>query len=587
MTLNLNKSKKFIEKHHNGIILGIILLFLFIRIYNLDCDLPNFGILQYQPIDEGLYSKITLNLYNNNTISDHHQLHLVTGPHLLNNIIGQLLQLPLMYLFGDNYYGFRMVSVIFAILLLYYTNKCIDMININVMKKRCIWSNIIISLFFTFEFTLTISNRVVETSLLRALIVVMTIYYFFKLSNNLKIKWFVTGVLTTLSITLVYISNVFLMLSVIIVFIYSMFNETKKERLTILFYFILGIFLVFLASELYYCLVWNTTFLKNTIDLMGLFSNRVTAIGEKVSLFSVILLNINDFFTSNLFFFDLPLLLSFIISLFLGFIYISKAHINEIHFFLFSILISFILQISVTNDYIIRKSIIIMPICYLFIYITFLMVKRDIKMYSRRKNDKNFYLIIFFMIVILTIIIIWNMIELRITKNMFLDFKDYEIKLWLGGTFLFIISMLMIFLDFTFVKNHSREKKILIVMWCCSLIINMIFTISYTIVNKNYSEKNNMIALGEKYGDKMISGSYIYGYTLYNDIHPIGIDNDEYKEYVGSNKLDYFFDFHDLDGTSYMDTMFIDKKNVILDSIVKRDFQVYGKIRNMAVYKIK
>ena len=83
---------------------------------DLEKDVPNLGLAMYQPIDEGAYSTVAINLthYGDlHTTADGFELW--TSPHFRSNALGNALQYISFQLFGNNFYGMRMPSVFCAI----------------------------------------------------------------------------------------------------------------------------------------------------------------------------------------------------------------------------------------------------------------------------------------------------------------------------------------------------------------------------------------------------------------------------------------------------------------------------------------
>lgn len=107
---------------------GILALVYFLRVLNIDADLPPWGVLGYQPIDEGIYSALAINAYNYGTLSlaDIYPggYSLVSSQDIASPIMNLVVYLG-MKLFGDNYFGFRVGSVVigFVSLLVIYSLK--------------------------------------------------------------------------------------------------------------------------------------------------------------------------------------------------------------------------------------------------------------------------------------------------------------------------------------------------------------------------------------------------------------------------------------------------------------------------------
>ena len=90
----------------------LVISIYFLRILNLDQDLPPWGIGYYQPVDEGSYSLLALNYthygYLNPTTIGDISYEVNTPLQTRTNIFGNILSIISLSLFGNNYYGFRL-----------------------------------------------------------------------------------------------------------------------------------------------------------------------------------------------------------------------------------------------------------------------------------------------------------------------------------------------------------------------------------------------------------------------------------------------------------------------------------------------
>ena len=68
--------------------LCLIIIFL-LRFLKLDIDLPSYGISYYMPIDEGLYSKMSLSLYNLGSLYSYKGMELYIAPNYRANFFGK------------------------------------------------------------------------------------------------------------------------------------------------------------------------------------------------------------------------------------------------------------------------------------------------------------------------------------------------------------------------------------------------------------------------------------------------------------------------------------------------------------------
>lgn len=113
--------------HRRGVGLFLLLcaLFFISRVAFLDSDLPPWDVCQYQPIDELYYSITAFNIYHYGDIL-HKVIPYVESDSSTENLLGNLLASITLFLFGNNYYGMRMSSVLaafFIFVMMYFTLK--------------------------------------------------------------------------------------------------------------------------------------------------------------------------------------------------------------------------------------------------------------------------------------------------------------------------------------------------------------------------------------------------------------------------------------------------------------------------------
>ena len=108
----------------------------FARLLYIDSDVrAPWGVLNYQPFDEGCYGALALHKINfgtmnpNNFYSGTYEYLMVA--HVINNLIGNVFSYFTMIIFGDNYLGFRLgpviagyiVTILFVLILKEFMSK--------------------------------------------------------------------------------------------------------------------------------------------------------------------------------------------------------------------------------------------------------------------------------------------------------------------------------------------------------------------------------------------------------------------------------------------------------------------------------
>ena len=139
------------------------------------------------------------------------------------NFIGNIFIMIGLFVFGDNYFGFRIPIVITTLI----TFIIIYAIFIEIEKKYN-FKNHNLKIIFMFllvsNFIIYNASRTVEPTIFRMLFVCLICYLFIKLSDKNKLRSFIIGLLTSISMFLVYITNSFLCISFILFIIYLFYS---------------------------------------------------------------------------------------------------------------------------------------------------------------------------------------------------------------------------------------------------------------------------------------------------------------------------------------------------------------------------
>ncbi|MBQ8983587.1 MAG: hypothetical protein IJ079_08360 [Lachnospiraceae bacterium] len=519
-------------------LVAVLFLLFFAHAIGLDKDLPNFGLGLYMSRDEGQYSQMAIKLYNNGSLYEANGIPVTTSPTFRSNILGNALQYLSLLVLGDNYYGFRLPYFLFSFLIMFFTYKTI-----------LVWSEqndypvqytrgfiIAMLIYFNISFPFLLMSRVVENSSLRALVYIVFLYLWLKLKNRNKLKYFVLGLFSIISILFVYFSNITLLVTLGLFTIYKVVYSIRKKKpvFDFIFYTFLGILTGNIICEAYYLLIWKSEAWTNFFESIFSYSKRIV-VGTDASDSTSILINLKNilkaimtFFASNIFFFSISLCILFLVALAIN--VLSLKEYNETLFIITVMQIMFGLQCAATNDYTVRKTITILPIIILNIYI---MLK---KVYCNEmtKISRIVALCLFyFMTPSCIVAMIWQ----KNSSDYYKDFKWFDLKLWFV---LIILESVMIFLIPLFMKYN---KQMLLLIGMLFLICNLYYDIKYVYAYDSYTEKDAMIGMGKIVNDELVAGSYANGYTLYNDIHPVMNWDTLYTEEIADGTIKYFCDY--------------------------------------------
>lgn len=303
-------------------LLSLLILF-GLRIFNLDCDLPPFGIAYYQTIDEGLYSKISINLYKYNNLYTTGEFPLYIAPNYRANIVGNIFQYLTLKIFGNNYYGFRIPYVIMALisfLLIFMTVKEISIrYGLSIIKTRLF--SIFFLMYVLIDFSYLLMSRCVENSNIRVLTIVLSIYLFIKLKS--QYKYFMLSFIGIISIFFVYFSNIVILVGAGFLFIYAMIQKDWEKCKSIIIQYLGGILLGFIVTEIYYLLVWKEGALTNLISAVFDFSDRIN-VSQSTGLLKNMVKGVFLFLNSNMFFYSFSFLVVSLLALIFNLFYAIK-----------------------------------------------------------------------------------------------------------------------------------------------------------------------------------------------------------------------------------------------------------------------
>ncbi|MDC7955498.1 hypothetical protein PKF05_06620, partial [Fusobacterium simiae] len=374
---------------------------------------------------------------------------------------------------------------------------------------------------------------------------------------------------TTISIFLVYINNTFLILGIIIYILILFFMKQKKEAIQNIIYGTFGVISGVLISEIYYFMVWDTEAFKNLFEVIKSFNSNanytiVVDSGKQSYNFYLFafIKRIIRFFASNLFFYSLP-----IFSLLMASLYNIKKFFKENrkgYFFCLSMIIALFLQTLVSEDFINRKSIVLLP------FIIYICVDYII-LYQRKEVNLSLYNVGEISFVILCIVI----------QKIYLPFSGYagfntNDKVIM---FLYILIPTIVFL-LSLSKRFSYKFLINIFLVFC--LGNILFIHRYYFKNVYFYDKKMMISL-DKYGNQIILGEYINGYTLYNNIRPITASRKEIKKLMDTKNFYYYFDYSDVQ--KWLIHEFGKKRLRLVVEYPRSTFNQFGN-SNMGIYRI-
>ena len=337
-----------LQSEYFFLMIGIIIYFIS-RILFIESDLPLWRVLNYQPIDEFYYCINGFNLFENH-------LYYTPDGDITTGYAQNLFVYITLKIFGNNYFGLRMASVISGALILLLLYLVIYEFNKSTWydssNKR--WLKILLIFYLITEFHFFVASKVLEPTIFRLLVTLLIIYYLLKANyKNLNLTSFLGALFSSIGFFFVYPTNFFLIPATFITLIFI----HKTKRLQTFFWFTAGIIITFCSYIILLFVVFKmqpSEWLDKILYFKGEFGERVA--------FSLIpyLVNIKGLLKTS--FLNNNYLLSILFIYSIPFFIKQVLNNSEKVFKIISIfLIVFILQCIFINDYPVRKLLMMLP----------------------------------------------------------------------------------------------------------------------------------------------------------------------------------------------------------------------------------
>jgi hypothetical protein len=240
----------FSNKDLNMWFIVLCILFLLSRIIFLDSDSPKWDISNYQPIDELYYSTTAFNLYHYHDWQ-HQVLSYVPSDSSSENLLGNILCFSTLSVFGNNYFGLRMASVLAAfgvfVLMLFILKNYLTrrkFANIDLSSNYVSVIILICLLYLLCDFSFLMAGRIMEPTIFRMLALIMVLYLFSTgfTEKRINSKWFTffAGFLAVAAVLYVYPYNAFIVPAIWVVCFYAALAKGYKEAIAQTCVFLVG-----------------------------------------------------------------------------------------------------------------------------------------------------------------------------------------------------------------------------------------------------------------------------------------------------------------------------------------------------------
>ncbi len=597
--------------------IAVLLLFAFywLRIIHLDQDLPPWGVGLYQPKDEGCYAILALNemeygrMDPEDPLPDGNHEPMYIQEHIRVNYLGNLLEMLSFRLFGDNYYGLRFPMVVIG-----FCNLCILMIILLLLRKQYgkgedneLWMVFGLLLLMSVHFYSFLSSRTVEPSTLRMLFAQLVFLIWLTLGKHRRLCFFLMGLCISLSVFLVYITNVFLYLAVGLVMIMIGIKEGWKAFFRCFLWLVLGILPVFAAAEFYYRSAWGSSVLENTLGIFSSFQDisgyAVKTDKGALGLVKGAIKGFMKYFSACWFLYAPSVLFAVLMLLFPCLLTIWKKK-DETLCLMLAAPAAFLLQTMVTEDYIWRKLIIVVPF-FLYLMMWGFLRREEIAQYQETwlssdgngtdhfQRDAGRMLLRCSPVIAAGLTILFVLYHISVANDksrLDLTRTDKLLILFLGCVPVIV----------WLICRHKavRRKKPLPLIVTLGLLGGSAFLLSgtfllrYVFISPSYEERDMLISLSEEYGldDHYVISDFAMGITLYNDLKPVYDRHTNYGERMVNNpdlKLYHYavdsvgFRYY-IDDTLFSPDSFYTAKQI---ETIPGTFQTHGTVRDFALYQ--
>lgn len=586
------------------------------RVVHLDQDLPPWGVALYQPKDEGCYAIMAVNEWEYGMLNPDDpgqtgvDYPMYIPEHIRVNILGNLLQIAGLHLFGDNYYGFRMPMVLIGLL-----NLIVLGVILLELRKRYgrgsnleLWGILGLLLLMSTHFYFYISSRTVEPSTLRMLFTQFIMLVWLKSRKKGRLCFFLMGVCITASVFLVYITNVFLYLAAGLLLLMIWKIEGNHTFFQDICAFAAGSVILYIVSAIYYRSVWDTSPVKNMLKAIGLFRNvsgyQITG-DSSGNILRSLLKGAIKYFSAN-FFLYAPALLGLLFLIFPFAVWYVIREKDATIFFFLTIPISFLLQTMVSEDYIWRKFLVVAPFVMYIIYwgalswpqIESLLMRY--RLWCKEIPKKNIRILAKIIIpagIACTVCVtaFLMVFHLALTNDLSkIDFAVLDKFLILGvGYFPFLLWGGWMFTAML-LNKRLPVKQAVCLLGGTTLLVNVGLLYHHVWKAPTFEERNMMVSLSEEHGldGKYVVGDFSMGITLYNDLKPVMEHYSNYGSRITENPDMFLFHYatDSSDFRSYLDTVLFDPLSDYAGNqvaVIPGTLQVYGVTRDFALYKAK
>ena len=537
-------------------LIGIV--YIFSRMIFLDRDVPPWDVSFYSAFDEFYYTVAGFNMFRFGNPDFDLTNYLQTENLYGHNFIQNLFTWISYELFGNNYYGLRMASVIGSIIALTFFVLILNRLFFQserpkVFHKIIFW---LIPIYILVDYNFIIAGRIAEPSIFRIASVLFMIWVYLKINKDKLFNIALLGFLSGCAVLLIYMNNLFVIISVFTLLILNKDISLKTTGKTASLFLIGLIISVIFYYTLYYIIFEKNPFLSmqatisNYEDRVNLFS--FTSI---LSILKSFIGNSIKFISTNIFRHNLVLLIIFL-SLLPVFIQKIRKYRSEIDLTIASFYIFLFLQSLFINDYFFRKQVLQLPLVLIIIGSSLFYLKEFISQIANTRYFK-FYM--------LYLVLSWFV-------TIFIFIYSVRIYTFYNSPVVFIniitLSFFVLIFGFMFYKKSIRKSGI-IAIFILLIVPNIFLNFRYIYWKPEYKHRDAMIDAAPLLNDKIIAGGPSHALRMYNSGIPVfdfwqfennhKLYREKFFRLLADKKVDMSFAFINKAGEVYQ-SQFLDLK---------------------------
>lgn len=493
----------------------MICVLYFLRFLFLDADSRSYLLNQIQPIDEMYYNEIAVNIYNDgilktilNGTGD------VTIPNAKCYLIPNFITGIILNILGENYYALRLFNVIIGFLGMLFIGRIVRIVLKKFQSQELL---VLLSMtIYVLDFNILIFTRSAVTIMPCIFAEIVMIYLGVKYTDNTIKQVFWLAFCSLFSFCVVYMGVSFFVMAVGIwcfyLFIKALISKNSAKKVA--FSYFLGNLTALIVSEILSYAILREHIWRVILKTFLGFGDTIKGNVGSLNHIQRWIYNSLSFWMSNMFRYNPILLILFIASIVIWFLFYRKE--SRLRFILL-LIGSHWLQTTILVNANESKSTISYGAILIFIFtilgtFTFENKWQEIGVTCR-------------LVIFATSIFTAYFVKLayRNVAHMF----DQTI-LWNN---IFVTTTVAVFLWGMICFGKKGKKYVIGVLTVLFFVNTCWLSVKYVYSNNTYDDKNMCIKIGEIAGDSVTVGGYPLGCALYNDTKPIfGIYN-RYTEY--------------------------------------------------------